>query len=62
MTDEPRHLSLAAVELPIIEPLIFILNLALMIDEHGDEGEDIDADKGKSDSEGEDEGEDANTN
>ncbi len=28
------------------EPFIFILNLNLMIDEHGDEGEDIDADGG----------------
>ncbi len=44
--------------LPTFEPLIVILNLTFMIDEHGDEGEDIDADKGKSDSEGED----ANTN
>jgi hypothetical protein len=28
------------------EPVIFILNLNLMKDEHGDEGEDIDADGG----------------
>ncbi len=27
------------------EPLIFILKLNLMIDEHGDEGEDIDTDE-----------------
>jgi len=30
----------------IFEPLIFVLNLNLMIDEHGDQGEDIDADGG----------------
>jgi hypothetical protein len=37
-----------------VEPLIFIHNLTLMIDEHGDEGEDIDADEGKSEGEDED--------
>jgi len=28
------------------DPFIFALNLNLMIDEHGDEGEDIEADEG----------------
>ncbi len=59
-TDEPRHLSLPSVELPTVEPLIFILNPTAMIDEHGDEGEDIDGDEGKIDGEGE--GEDINKN
>jgi hypothetical protein len=35
-----------------VEPLIFMRNLTLMIDEHGNEGEDIDADTGKSEGDG----------